>query len=173
MFDLTKTWTSIIWSILVAIIAGLFVHLLTFDFYIPASALTFAIVSKVLDSQKNKTLNQNRINEIDKLNENHEANRLKILKRVAYDEIHIVRPMIKRENISGIISCFGSLEFIVTEISKCCDTDNNRNRFRIVKGLISDTKTIFDKSQKDPNIVKPFDSAITAINNLESYLNDL
>lgn len=173
MFDLTKTWTSTIWSLLASVLVGILVFLTDFKFYVAATALTFAVVGKILDSQKNKTLNQNQVNEIDELKKKHETNRLKILKRVAYDQIHLVRSMIIRENISSIISCFGSLEFIITEISKCCDTDNNRNKFRIVKGMISDTKTTFDKSLKDPNIAKPFGAATTSISNLESYLNDL
>ncbi len=173
MFDLTKTWTSTGWSIVAAIIIGIISYLSEFQFYIPTAALTFAIVNKILDSQKNKTLDQLRQDELSKLTSEHEEDRLKILKKVARDQIHISRLAISRENIPAIISSFGSLEFIITEISKCCNTDENKNRFRVVKGMIGDTKTIFEKSLKDPNIVKPFDTAINSISKLESYLNDL
>lgn len=82
------------------------------------------------------------------------------------------RFVVEQKNVSSIIQCLATLEYILTEISNCCG-GNVKNKFKRIKGLVSDTKTTFDKSQYDTSIKKPYADAITVISNIETYLVEL
>lgn len=154
---ITNFWFSIIASLIV----GALLVLLIQQFWLPALAFGFAITREIISYYKSKYLESKK-----------SLAKLTVLQRFATDKIDQTRAVIKRKNVTSLIYCFVALEFISTEIANCCD-DANKANFKKVKGLISDTKTTFDRSRIDTKIEKPYNDAVTAIANLETYLNDL
>lgn len=155
---LSNAWTSIGISILI----GLVLSLIFQKFWLPAFALGFAISREVMSVIKLKVID-----------ESNNDGKIEILKRFALEKIGQTRHVISQQKISSIIPCLATLEYILTEIAKCCDINNGKMKFKKVKGMVSDTKTTFDKSRFDTSIEKPYADAITCVNNIETYINEL
>jgi len=155
---LANNWVSIGVSFLI----GLILALIFQSNWLPAFAIGFAVareIMSVLRQRANQMVNN--------------KGKIEILKRFARDKLGQTRYVINKHKVSSIIPCFASLEYILTEIHKCCDVDQGQMMFKKVKGLVSDTKTTFDKSQHDPNIKEPYEVAATCVSNIETYLNNL
>ncbi len=158
---LSNPWVTFIISILLAVIAGFVANFLNKNI-VASIGLMFGISTKGLELYNSK---------LNKLNLAKE--KLEILKRFAREKINQTRDLLPRKDSGPTISCLASLEFIVTEISKCCSNSQHIEDFRNVKGIISDTKTTFNKAKFDESIEKPYEDVVTSINKIESYLNDL
>lgn len=155
---LTNAWISIGISFLI----GLVLALIFQSNWLPAFALGFAITREIMNVVKQNIVK-----------ETNNRGKIEILKRFATEKLGQTRYVVNQQNINSIIPCLASLEYILTEISKCCDISNGQLKFKKVKGMVSDTKTTFDKSRFDSSIQKPFGDAITCVTNIETYINDL
>lgn len=139
--------------LLIACVVGLIIDSLYFDWWLPAAALSYAVSKDILGIINKKELQKE-----------YNSSKLSILKKFANNKVKESR---------SIIDSLASLEYIITEISNCCDAQNQKTKFMKVKGILASTKTTFDKSQFDNELTKPYNEAITSISNIETYLNDL
>ena len=158
---ISNPWFGFIISLSSAIIFGIVAHLLSIN-WIPASALTFAIITQIFAVLRTKRL-KTEFN-LEKIN---------ILKRACGDKIGLARNLTNNQKDSPLIYCLIELEYLVTEIGKCCDEGDDKKKFQQVKGLLGSTKTTFDKSGVDPSIDKPYSDVMQCISELETYLNDI
>lgn len=134
---LTNAWISIGISFLI----GLVLALIFKPTWLSAFALGFAITREFMNILKLYLVKQA-----------NNKSRIDILKRFATEKLDQTRYVVSNKNVSSIVHCLASLEYILTEISKCCDNHNERMKYRRIKGLVSDTKTTFDKSRLDNTI---------------------
>lgn len=155
---LTNAWVSILCSIFMG---GVFALIFN-STRLSAFALGFAVTRELMNVLKTKLTQQADI-----------KCRIDILKRFATEKLGQTRYLVQQKKVNSIVLSLATLEYIITEISKCCDMHNEKMKYKRVKGLVSDTKTTFDKSQYDNSIQKPYSDAITVISNIETYINDL
>lgn len=154
-------WVMLLASLILAAIGG-YVGSFFMSNIIPPTALTFAISNQILTGIRLKTI-KSEFN-VEKVN---------ILKHYLNDKIGLARSLCDKQNDSALVYCLGSLEFLATEISKCCDKKEDKDKFKIIKGLLGSTKTTFSKVKYDSTIEKPYADVVESVSQLETYLNDI
>ena len=155
---LTNAWVSIGISVLI----GTLLALIFKSTWLSAFSLGFAFTREIMNILK--------INLVQRADN---RSRMNILKRFATEKLGHTRYVVSQRKVTSIVPCLASLEYILTEISKCCDIHNEKMKYKRVKGLVSDTKTTFDKSRFDNTIQQPYEDVVTVISNIETYINDL
>lgn len=149
-------------SLVIAALCGLIVVHFYENAVIPTASLAFAISTQIFSEIRSR-----------KTKSKFNLEKINILKRSCGDKAGLARSMVDKQNIPSLIFCMIELEFLSTEISKCCDHEADKNKFKKVKGLLGSTKTTLDKSKFDSHIDPPFSDVIQCVGELESYLNDL
>ncbi len=157
---LSNFWLVLTVSVLAALLVGLVARFFTRD-WIPFSAIAYAVAREILGHFQKRHLERLRVTDT-----------LSILKQYAQEKCGQVRKALRERNDGSIVGILNVLEYLLVQISRCCG-GKKQVEFRRVKGLISDTKTTFDKSQHDPNIKRPYAEVSTHISTVETYLNDL
>lgn len=154
---LANFWVSLCISILVGGLLALIFNSMKLAMFAVGFAVTREVMSGISTHFNKQSLSKEKID---------------ILRKFASEMLGQTRFVVEQKNVSSIIQCLATLEYILTEISNCCG-GNVKNKFKRIKGLVSDTKTTFDKSQYDISIKKPYADAITVISNIETYLVEL
>ncbi|MEM7487086.1 MAG: hypothetical protein AAF348_17905 [Bacteroidota bacterium] len=139
-----------------------FVSYVTIGGFVPATALGFAVSTQLFSEFRTR-----------KTKSKFNSEKINILRRYCADKSSLARSMVDKQNITSLTYCIIELEFLATEISKCCDQQTDKDKFKKVKGLLGSTKTTLDKSKFDSDIKTPFSDVIQCVGELETYLNDL
>lgn len=158
---ITNPWYIFFACLALAAAVGFVMHLLKQN-WIPAAAGTYAILNHIFSNARTK-----------RLKTEFNTEKINILKRVCRDKIGLARSLSNNYNDRSLIYCLIELEFLVTEMTNCCDSDEDKKKFKKVKGLLGSTKTTFDKCNFDDTINRPYSDVIECVSELETYLNDI
>ncbi len=160
---LIRELSSIVISIFIAVIVGFAIHSYSKSdtSIVPYIALSFTFFKSIVDIIKNY-----------KISVTENKGKLDLLQRWSAEKIRDTRLALKKKNISSITENLGSLEFLVTKIGQCCYDRVQKDRFQVVKGTLSTTKTTFSKAANDATIEKPFNDANDCLSKVETYIND-
>lgn len=149
-------------AFLLAFAIGYFAHTKNYQYAIPLGSLIFVVTWAVLDILKDYLKSKQDVDE-----------KLVILKRIARSQISLIREVAKKKNDSSTISCLSILEYILIEVSNCCNAGVLNENFKDTLAIVSTTKTTLDTARVDSSIEKPYADIIGCISKIETYLNEL
>lgn len=155
-------WTIFAASLSFAAIAGFIADNVFYEEFIPSASLTFSVVGSVLTYFRTDSIKQH-----------YSKLALDTLKEITKDRLKSSRHVINKRKADPIVELLVFLEYMVTEIEKCCNNTDQKGNFREVKGILASTKTTFSRCQFDKQLTPPYEDAVRCISELETYLNEI
>jgi|GEM_PF-5316938 len=149
-------------AFLLAFLIGFIAFTNGFQHAVALGGVSFGVVTTILDIFKDFLRSKQDVDE-----------KLVILKRIARSQISLIREVAKKKNDSSTISCLSTLEYILIEVSNCCDAGVLNENFKDTLAIVSTTKTTLDTARVDSTIEKPYADIIGCISKIETYLNKL